>query len=196
MELYATVRELKSTIDFTQTSLAEDPLMYAWLEASSRFVDDWTQRQFYPYSGTRTVRLQEATKSILFDSGLVSFASMTVDGAAFAPASQQLLPENPRGLPYWGLELTDGQRFYPVQQPVTVVVTGVWDWAEDARLLPGATVQDDPMLVGASTMLVPTGTVALGAMIKVGTEYLSVDAVTVGAPNDTLTVSRDRKSVV
>lgn len=186
--LYAALDDFKVDISFTAGDTSKDAAMLRWLEAASRVVDGYTHRSFFPQLATLAGYVNQASDTVNFEDDLVSITSWTSDGDAISNP-YDLLPLNSRlkGRPYQAVRLNDGTRFYPVTMPVRVEVTGVFGWPEDARLTTAVAVQQEAADV---TLLVPTGTVPIGALLKIGAEYQQVIGRTTGAPNDTLSVTR------
>lgn len=186
--LYASLDEFKTDIDFTLTDVSKDAAMLRWLEASSRVIDGFTHRSFYPLKGTLSATINQPGDTVLLEEDIASLTSWTADGDAITNTYSLVPVSNGlRSRPYEGVRLTDGARFYPVTSPIEIAITGVFGWPEDARLLTAVAVQQE---VADVTLLVPTGTVPIGALLKIGTEYEQVIGRTTASPNDTLSVTR------
>lgn len=186
--LYAALDDFKTDIDFTQTDTSKDASMLRWLEGASRIIDGYTHRRFFPFHGTLQGYISEAADRVLLEEDLISVTSWTADGdAVTTPYDLLPLGNSLRGFPYDAIRLNDGTRFYPATMPVVIAITGVFGWIEDARLATAVAVQQE---IADTTLRVPTGTVPVGAMLKIGSEYEQVISRVTGAPNDTLTVTR------
>lgn len=186
--LYATLDDFKTDADITPTVTTFDAAILRWLEGACRVIDNYTHRTFMPFKGTLGGYIDDSGRRILLDEDIVSLESWTADGLAVASA-YNLLPLNAslRSRPYNSIYLTDGSSFYPVGFPIEYQITGVFGWPEDARPISAViTGQTD----SETALTVATGTVPIGALLKIEDEYQEVTARTTGAPNDTLTVTR------
>lgn len=70
-------------------------------------------------------------------------------------------------------------------------IAGSWGYCDDTEDT-GATVLNDPLAAGGLSLTVLTGTLETGWMLLVGSEQIFVSSVTVGAPNDTVTIEREQ----
>jgi|GEM_PF-2456180 len=66
---------------------------------------------------------------------------------------------------------------------------GVWGWSDDTEDT-GATVLNDPLAIGGTSLTVLTGTIETGWMLLIGDEQVFSSVVTEGATNDTVTIVR------
>lgn len=204
MNLYATPHQVKQRLPSLGVSLSDtdlDDLMYVLLESTSRAIDKWTDRQFYPYTETRYFNGSGDTDqwvddALSFTTVNISSGSTDSDGwiadSDFSSTdylSFQGRNRNPRGS-YNRLVMAPngGYSTFPALDD-TVWIDGVWAYTDDRS---NAWVNSGDALVDALTsdaVTVEFGDVdgadhngitprfQVGQILKIGSEFLRITGV-------------------
>lgn len=138
---YCSLAELKAALRITDN--VDDTLLELSIDAASRQIDGYTERQFYPTTATRVFSPQSATVCEIDDLSSVTTikTSSDVDGTfdvTWTATDYQLEPLNNLngGLytPYTRIRAVGDYLFpefpyYGINQEATVQVTGTWGFA-------------------------------------------------------------------
>lgn len=181
---YANLTEFKSRHNITNTN--QDTEIGTWLNAASRWIDQYCSRKFYSTLETRyfTPGLEHMVD--LGGADLVSVTTLKTDPNAdrtysttFATTDYDLLPFNARNLtpasPYTAVALTPNTtQFFPrVSKGLQIV--GVFGYADQYPQASTLTAG-----INSSVTTVPVAAVTyigVGSIIRVGSEDMAVDAI-------------------
>lgn len=193
---YTTVAKLKAYKDTTSTLTASDGLFLDFIRQVSREIEDISNRLFYPRIELHYFDIPRRSYDLNFDHDLLEVTTLTNgDGIVIGPTNYKLYPLN--DTPKRKLTLLPIQYAWQYSTNGTpfgaISLNGVWGYHDDygnAWKDTGATLSAAISTTGATTATTQTGLVFAGDLLKIGTEFFYVSAVTIGSPNDTLTIAR------
>lgn len=170
----------------TTDSNADDSVFIQYMRDATALIDEYCNQEFAPRIQTRYFDADEYTLSgydLILDAPLLSLTEATVDGSAVTG-----ITATPRtgDIPYTALYSTSGWSGGSNAEPIAI--TGVWGfrhyyseaWATNTTL--DGSIDDSTTTVNVAD----ASSLSVGNLIRVGTEYMSVDAIATNA----LTVER------
>ena len=184
-QLVAEVAEGSTTIDTERL----DRICYQ----ASRIVDDWTQRRFYPVIETRY--FSPDYTDVLWVDDLLSVTTLKSDdggrtySTTWATTDYDLEPYNAdeKKQPYTALRLTpQSLQYFPIVRR-GIEVVGKWGYFEETRTA-SATVSGVHTSSTTSLTTSAADEFDVGHILKIGSEYMRVDAV--NTTTEVLTVAR------
>jgi len=179
---YVSLDTLKSSGVFNVTGTGDDTRMRLLTEAVSRACDDFMNRRMY--SRIETIYFSgNGKKAMLLPDDLISVTTLKededLDGATYettwkttdyvlAPYdADPTLADPDRALPYWVIEVdrrTQGSQSAFGKGQRRFELAGKWGWSESTKDS-GATVNDNPLAAGATTINVGAGE---GSKVEIG----------------------------
>lgn len=201
MVVYATLAELRRYLALADDQTTDDDVLLVALETASRLIEGYTGRHFAPLHAARAYSVPDG-RELLLGADLLELSSVTNGDGSAIPLDA--VHAQPGGVAVAASLVLDRTRavFTHDGDPVDAVqVAGVWgyhpDWTR-AWTDSGDAVADNPLSADAVTLTVsdadaPLATgygvrFAVGQLVRIGDEYLGVQAVDAGA--NTLTVAR------
>lgn len=188
---YTSREEVKNFIssDLDASITAKDSKIDRLIAAASRYIENYTDRLFIPWTGTKEFDYQGVSQLILGDD-LLSVTSLSKDGTAISASNYFLYPLNAldKNKPYLWIELlftSDLFQFTDTRQSA-IAIAGKWGYSELTRLL--TTINEgEEFAADDVTLTVTDGANAdIGQTLLIESEQLWVSNV---STND-LTVSR------
>lgn len=214
---YTTVADLRATY-LKSNQVTDDVLLLDMIRAVSRDIDRLSVKRFYPRIETRYLdppflsaqalvdgdargyplpRYRELALDVGEDGWLLAVTTLANgDGTSIASSKYNLVPKN--STPYYAIKLKQAAdvSWEPDSDgnyEQVIALTGVWgyhnDYAHAWEDTLGTVQNATEITAGGTSLLVQTGKVKAGYLLKIGTEYLYVSALTVAA-TDTATVVR------
>lgn len=191
---YTTIVAIKTNyLDILGT--ADDVLLADLIHSVSREIDNLTNRRFYPRIETQYYDTPRRGNSINFDDDLLDLTTLT-NGNGNAITSYKLYPLNrtpKERITVLASSPEQWQADSDGNSEGAISVLGKFGYHADyanAWMATGATVQNVTSINSTSTSLtVQTGTIKVGWLLQIGTEWLYVSAVSVST-TDTVTVVR------
>lgn len=179
---YTTRSSFKRTImDNTAVTDKDDRLDEA-IAGASEFIEEYTDRIFIPWTGTKEFDYQSTGKLWLGEDLLSSAPTITYANGdrTIASGDYFLYPLNAadKNKPYEWLELllTDDQFFYKNSRQSDIAITGKWGYSEITKLL--STINEDPFAAGDVTLTVTSGTnFEIGMTLLIDSEQMFVENV-------------------
>jgi hypothetical protein len=211
LNLYATLTEIKTAMpDGIRTSTVKyDALLLRLASEVSRFIDRWCGRVFYPSLAVRYFHgegqaemdiqdLLSLTSVEISEDGGVTFAALSLD-ADYRPTWWDDL-NDPRSWTQLVIDPNGSKSAWPSGFR-TVKVTGVWAYADDRATAwenSTDTVQDNPLVIGATSLTVLDADgpdqvgiaprFQTGQLLRIESEFAYDSAVAVGT--NVLTIAR------
>lgn len=189
---YATLQEFKNFKtqrgqSAINTDAADDLIIGSILESVSRYIDDRTNRKFYPKVETRYFSVPENQNddSLLFVDDLLEITSLANgDTTAILSTSYNLLPKN--AYPKYGIKLIPTSNIYWTNDSTgnnefVIPVTGVWDFHNDYSQRAWQSVGTlgvDLNISALSATLTAGHSVLTDMLVKIGTEMMLVSVST------------------
>lgn len=186
---YATREAVKATLDIKLTARSND-LVDRAIEAASRDVEEFLNRDFYPVVATRywdwPDQYARPWRLWLERSELISLTSITSGGVAIPSGNVNLEP-NRSGPPFMWLELQldTNSAFGGGRTPQRdIAITGLWGYKNDESPAGTATATAGS---GATTLTVSdSSAIGVGQVLRAGTERLLVTEKTMASTGQTL----------
>ncbi len=131
---YATLTDYKNYVtarnQTPSTGDTDDDVIEMLLDAASRYIDNETQRIFYPMVQTRYFDVPEG-RELDVDEDLLEVLSITNGGASLASSEYNLVPRNYS--PAYGIKITDVSSYAWTSNAAgsmeqAIVVNGVWGY--------------------------------------------------------------------
>jgi hypothetical protein len=199
MNSYATMPDLRRYLGLTGAQTSDDALLWDLLGASSRLIEAYTGRRFYPARASYAYTVRDPGLLLLGDD-LLSLDTLT-NGDGSAITDYHLHPARVSVKSSIALDRAQTAFVHDGDPVDAITAVGIWgfhpDWAQ-AWANSGDTVQNNPLAAGATTLTVsdadavlPTGygaRFAAGQLLRLDDEYAHLLAV--NATTNTLTVAR------
>ena len=200
---YLTAEELKRSYLFQLAGKTrEDDRVHSAIRGASAIVEKALGTWFYPRTLTHYYDHPEPNADILeLGQWLLSVTTFTTEnGNDTLAATDYFLAHTSQDPDYnkspYRLVIMNPDGDYPYLEWSGTrrranAIAGVWGYGDDSEDT-GATVLNDPLAVGGTSLTVLTGLIETGWMLLIGDEQTFVSAVTTGDPNDTVTIVRAR----
>lgn len=187
---YTTLARVSSLKRISSVNAVEDTVLEAMISASSRMIDAYCRRQFYPSVRTRLYDVPQ-TRMLFLEDDLLSLTTLTNGDLAVITSTDYILESSGR-YPYWGIRLRDTSNLFwsynsagSVERVISVL--GECGYHNDYA---GAWLATDTLSAGvnaAVTALPTTGSalVKQNQIIKIDSEIMNVSSVVTTTTNVT-----------
>lgn len=191
---YTTLANVKGLKRITSTDTVDDAVIERLIGSTSRMMDTYACRHFYPRIETRYFDVPD-TRTLWLDADLLAVTTLANgDGSAILAADYLLVDKN--ATPYYSIRLTDVTDIYWVTDAngsyeKVISVLGTWGYHNDfgGAWLLGSTLNEGAGLNASDlTWTVNSGTLFTGGQIvKIDSEIMNVSGV---VTNDVTVVRR------
>lgn len=193
--LYARPDEFTASLAAPEQDAADDAVILRILEATSRYIDSATRRQFTPTIATKSYDAPEGREMWLGEDLLAATTITNGDGDAIASTEYVLHPSN--SYPKYAIKLRDSssetwEEDDDASAEQVIDILGVWGYNDDytnAWRTSGAVLSAAIATTTATTFTCTTGIIKTGMLLKIDSEYLQVTGTAQGT-TDTITVTR------
>lgn len=175
----------------SSVNATEDTMLEQMIAASSRLIDGYCARSFYPRIVTQLYDVPDDSRMLFLNDDLLSLTTLTNGDLAVITAADYILETSGR-TPYWGIKLRDTSNLFWSYNSVgscerVISVGGVWGYHEAYA---DAWVAVDTLSAGinaAVTALPTTGSALLlrDNIIKIDDEIMNVSTVVTTTTNVT-----------
>lgn len=191
---YTTLTDVRATY-INSTATGRDTLFSSLIRSTSREIEQASNRKFYPRVETRYFDTPDAgLGSLLFDDDLLALTTLTNgDGTAFTASDYKLYPLNATPKQFVKVLASSSLRWQTASGDPegAISVAGVWGFHDDygSAWLDIAGVLAAALNSSATSFTCTTGTVRVGDLLKIDSEYLYASAVSTSS-TDTVTCVR------
>lgn len=203
LPVYVTPAVVRGMLGTSDQNTNDDSLLLWMADDVSRKIEEVCNRRFYPYYDTVLLDWQGRSFELDLPADFISLTTLTNGDGNAIPAtsgSTTVILYYPQSeYPRYKIQLniSGGYVFLfnsTYQQAISV--NGLWGYPSDENtgrysVSTSATVQNTTSQNATTTsLLTQTGNFYAGQMVLIGTEFELIQSVTIGTPNDTLTVVR------
>jgi hypothetical protein len=200
---YITPQMVRRAIGTLDQSLNDDDILLWIADDASRKVEEITNRTFFPRYQTIKIDWPRNSYELMLPDDLLTLTTITngdgnvINDSDSGTQNIYYYPQDQHPRYKIQLGINSGKVFLFIGTPQQAIsLDAIWGYPANENtgqyyVSTAATVQDTiQQNASQTTLLVQTGNFYPGQMLIIGTEYELIQAVDIGATNDTLTVLR------